>query len=457
LLSTRLKVRFFMMKTATFLFFALLCTNLWAEDRPNVIVIMADDLGAEGLGCYGSAIYSTPHLDRMAKEGARFENAYATPLCTPTRVMIMSGLYPNRTGFLGLISKDKGVRMPADIRTFGHDFRDAGYKTAIAGKWQLGKFNEYPDQPVEHGFDEYCMWTWYYKGIKSSRFYRPQLYHNGNLIEGGKEDFGPNYFNDFVLDFIDRNKADPFFIYFPMALVHSPFIHPPELEKLARSKYTAKLDKQTEAYGHMITFMDQIVGNILNKLREHDLESKTLVLFTGDNGTSKQITSVLPGMSLKGGKGSMTEAGCRVPFIAWGPGLVSPGDRSNFFCLVDVLPTITSLAGITLEREVDGMDLSHNFTGRQGADREQVLMSYKTGFFVRDKRFRLNENGTLYDVPVTSNKLRYSEKISKNPEHNERRKKLQATLDQFMAISGEFRSDKVRNKKGAGSRRKKTR
>ena len=132
-------------------------------------------------------------------------------------------------------------------------------------------------------------------------------------------------------------------------------------------------------------------------------------------------------------------------------------DRSNFFCLVDVLPTITSLAGITLDREVDGMDLSHNFTGRQGADREQVLMSYKTGFFVRDKRFRLHENGTLYDVPVTSNKLRYSEKISKNPEHNERRKKLQATLNQFMAISGEFRSDRVRNKKGSGSRRKKTR
>ena len=100
--------------------------HLNAAEKPNVILIMADDIGAEGLGCYGSTIYTTPHLDRMAREGARFENAYATPLCTPTRVMIMSGLYPNRTGFRALIGKGEGVRMPASIKTFGHYFRAAG-------------------------------------------------------------------------------------------------------------------------------------------------------------------------------------------------------------------------------------------------------------------------------------------------------------------------------------------
>lgn len=102
-----------------------------AADRPNVIVIMADDIGAEGLGCYGSTIYTTPNLDRMASEGLRFNNAYATPLCTPTRVMIMSGLYPNRTGFQGLMGKREDARMPATIKTFGHYFHDAGYQTPI--------------------------------------------------------------------------------------------------------------------------------------------------------------------------------------------------------------------------------------------------------------------------------------------------------------------------------------
>ena len=124
----------------------------WAKEKPNVIVIMADDLGAEGLNCYGNTIYTTPHLDKMAAEGARFNNAYSTPLCTPTRVMIMSGLYPNRTGYTALIGKSAGTRLSASIRTFGHDFKAAGYKTAIAGKWQLGKFDEHPNQPVEHGF-----------------------------------------------------------------------------------------------------------------------------------------------------------------------------------------------------------------------------------------------------------------------------------------------------------------
>ena len=111
-----------------------------ANERPNVIVIMADDIGAEGLACYGSTIYTTPHLDRMAADGIRFNNAYATPLCTPTRVMIMSGLYPNRTGYQALIGKGEDVRLVPEIRTFAHDFRDAGYATAIAGKvaaWQV--------------------------------------------------------------------------------------------------------------------------------------------------------------------------------------------------------------------------------------------------------------------------------------------------------------------------------
>ena len=449
------------MKRCTIIALLLTLAGALHAARPNVIVIMADDLGAEGLGCYGSTIYTTPNLDRMAKEGARFNNAYATPLCTPTRVMIMSGLYPNRTGFRALISKSAGVRMPANIRTFGHDFRDAGYRTAIAGKWQLGKFDEHPGQPVEHGFDSYCLWSWIYKGQKPSRFYKPLIYQDEKFIQGDDDDFGPDYFRDFVLDFIDENKDEPFFVYFPMVLVHSPFIHPPKLEELARTKYTDDLDKQTQAYGHMITYMDDIVGQILKRLQQHGIAENTLVLFTGDNGTGKQITSALPGMKLKGGKGTMTESGCRVPLLAWWPGTVKPGVREEFFCLVDVLPTVTALAGIELDRTVDGMDLSHNLTGKPGTDREQILMSYKSGFFARDKRFRLHENGTLYDIPVDADKSRYREKVSTNPEHDPRRKQLQAALDEFMAIPPEYgtKTDKPGGKKknkGQGKRANKS-
>ena len=414
-------------------------------DHPNVIVIMADDIGAEGLACYGSTIFTTPNLDRMAAEGLRFENAYATPLCTPTRVMIMSGLYPPRTGFRALIGKGEGVRMPASIRTFGHDFRAAGYATAVTGKWQLGKFDEFPDQPVEHGFDEYCMWTWVYGDQKSSRYYKPQIYHNRKVINGGERDFGPDYFHDFALDFIDRKKDKPFFLYYPMALVHSPFVHPPKLEKLARTNFRDDLDKQTIAFGHMITYMDHVVGSLLKRLKKHDLDKNTLVLFTGDNGTHKNITSHLPGLKLKGGKGTMTEAGSRVPLLAWWPGTIRPGVRDEFFCLVDVLPTVTSLAGIRLNRKVDGLNLAHHLTGGPGKNREHVLINYGRGYFVRDKRFRLNQYGKLYDIPVTSNATRYSEQVTNDLEHQGHRRRLQTLLDNFMAIENEYTTDKVQS------------
>jgi len=417
---------------------ALATSSVMGASRPNVILIMADDIGAECLGSYGSTIYTSPNLDRMAEEGVRFNNAYATPLCTPTRVMIMSGLYPNRTGFKALISKEPKTRMPAEIKTFGHCFRDAGYRTAIAGKWQLGQFDVYPAQPVEHGFDEYCMWTWQYKGKKTSRYYAPHIYENGRFISGTEKDYGPDYYSKFVLDFIDRNKDKPFFIYYPMALVHSPFVHPPRLEELARSKFTDDLPKSTVAFGHMITYMDDIIGKIITRLKDHGIDENTLVIFTGDNGTHKSITSRLPGLDVKGGKGSMTEAGCRVPFLVWWPGNISPAVRDEFFCLVDILPTITSLAGIKVSRDLDGMDLSHNLLGKNGKDREHVLMSFKKWFFVRDKRFRLHEDGRLYDIPVTSDRERYSETVITQPEHESPRQRLQKILDGLMAIEDEY-------------------
>jgi arylsulfatase A len=368
--------------------------------------------------------------------------------------MIMSGLYPNRTGFQGLISKDEDVRLPASIRTFGHDFREAGYRTAIAGKWQLGQFDQFPNQPVQHGFDKYCMWTWQYAGKKSSRYYAPQIYRDGKVFNGTGGDFGPDHYSKFLLDFIDENKAQPFFIYYPMALVHSPFLNPPSLGPLARTKFTGDLDKKTAEFGHMITYMDDIVGKFMAKLKEHGLEKNTLVLFTGDNGTGPEITSKLPGMTLKGGKGTMTEAGSRVPMLAWWPETIKPGVREQLFCLADVLPTITSVAGIPLSRKLDGMDLSHLLFGKEGKDREQVFINHGRGYFVRESRFRLNQDGKLYDIPVSSDKERYSEKVSTDPAHEADRQRLQAALDEFLAIKSEIPAESEGKKRPKASKRK---
>jgi arylsulfatase A len=184
----------------------------------------------------------------------------------------------------------------------------------------------------------------------------------------------------------------------------------------------------------MITYMDDIVGKIFAKLKEHGLDDNTLVIFTADNGTHAKIVSKLPDMDLRGGKFTLNEAGCRVPFLARWPGKIKPAVVDSFISLVDVLPTIASIANIELKAEVDGMDLSHNFFSTEGVDREYVLMPFKGDCFIRDARFRLHKkSGKFLDVPITSNKERYSEKNVNSPEHDGHREKLKAIMDAYLA------------------------
>ena len=159
-------------------------------------------------------------------------------------------------------------------------------------------------------------------------------------------------------------------------------------------------------------------------------------------------------MDLKGGKGTMTEAGSRVPLLAWWPGQIKPAVRDEFFCLVDVLPTIHSIAGIELNRKVDGIDLSHLLISGEGTNREHVLINYGRGFFVREERFRLNQDGKLYDIPVTSDASRYSEAVTTDAAHNSDRIRLQKLLDDFMAIESLYNKSPLERKKKASVKNK---
>ena len=408
--------------------------------KPNIILIMADDLGAETLGCYGNTVNVTPRLDQMAREGARFENAFATPVCSPTRAMILTGLHPNRTGILerldSPLDSERRNRLPAHIPTFAHVFRSGGYATAIAGKWHLGDFQAHPDQPASHGFDEHCLWVQYWDGERRSRYYAPHNWENGTYRTHDKETFGPDYYSDFLIDFIERNQDRPFLAYFPMNLIHGPLVEPPRLRALAESRYPNDLGANERKAGHMVTYMDSIVGKFLDKIKELDLDEDTLIAFTGDNGTAPNLESRLGPFKLRGGKRTMNEAGTRVPLIVRWPGVIPPGTRDAFFSLMDVLPTLSAMAGIPIEHAVDGMDLSHSLLGKPGKDREYFSMAFEGDvFFVRDKRFRLHEDGRLYDIPVSGNESRYSmDALAGKPGHAGARERLQAVLDAYMEI-----------------------
>jgi arylsulfatase A len=385
-----------------------------ASSKPNIVLIMADDIGWEALKCYGGEDYETPHLDRLASEGIRFEHCYSTPICTTSRVMLMTGQYNfrNYTHFGYLNPKDK---------TFGHLLKDAGYKTGIAGKWQLnGLYNQlegHDKQSRVHdaGFDDYCLWQLSKTQAEGGeRFWEP-------LIEVSDEkersmnthgQYGPDLMCDFICDFMERNKDQAFFAYYPMVLVHDPFIPTPAskigetVPSNKQSKDKGELKKHFQA---MVNYMDGIVGEIVAKTEELGIAENTLILFTSDNGTHQLITSKWNGKRVQGGKSSMKDTGTHVPLIAYWKGHSAKGvvcdDLVDF---TDFYPTLAELAGVELGEgdPVDGRSFLPQILGEQANPREWVFCHYqpywnkKPGQFVRTAKYKLYRDGRFYETAM---------------------------------------------------------
>ncbi|MEO0445157.1 MAG: sulfatase-like hydrolase/transferase, partial [Verrucomicrobiota bacterium] len=331
------------------LFAAVLSPCLAEERPPNVILIMADDVGWECFSCYGAEDYHTPAIDRLAQEGIRFDHCYSTPICTPSRVKIMTGKYGfrNYTHFGYLDPKE---------RTFGHLMQEAGYQTAIAGKWQLNGLysknagHQNPRRPLEAGFHESLLWqVTQSKQAAGERFWNPPLEHNGVFLssEDHAGQYGPDLLTDFVCDFIERNQEQPFVGYFPMVLVHDPFVPTPDT--VGDTPITAALNKQPKDkaarkanFVAMVHYMDKLIGRITDHVDSLGLGEETIILFTADNGTHTSITSRWEGMDITGGKAGMKDNGTHVPFVARWKGHTPPGTQSQD--LIDFTDFYTTLA-----------------------------------------------------------------------------------------------------------------
>jgi arylsulfatase A len=368
-----------------------------AEYRPNIILIMADDIGYECFGCYGSEQYSTPHIDRMAERGTRFTHCYSQPLCTPSRVKIMTGIsnVRNYSGFSILNS---------DQRTIGQYFQDAGYETLVAGKWQLLGAEHYSEQfrmkgswPEQTGFDRICLWQVDKLG---SRFWQPLLYIDGENRQFGKKTrYGPDVVNEYVLDFMAEERDDPFFIYYPMILVHNPFEVTPDSE----SKDSKNKQRNFE---DMVAYMDKMVGQVVEKTEKLGIADNTLIFFTGDNGTNTRIKSQLNGREIVGGKGKTTDAGTLVPLVALWNGVTPKGHVcQDLVDFSDFLPTCLEAAELAVPCGLDGQSFLPQLRGEQGMPRQWVHCYYcprpertEPKQFVRDKRWKLYDDGSFFDV-----------------------------------------------------------
>ena len=400
-----------------------------AESSPNIILIMSDDTGYEVFGAYGSKQYKTPRIDELAETGMRFNHCYSQPVCCPSRVKIMTGKSNARNYVFWDMLDPKE-------KTFGHMMKDAGYSTYVAGKWQLyGEGTFAPELkgkgvlPEDAGFDEHCLWQ-----VESSpsRYWKPELRINGQTKAFPDENaFGPAIVTDYICDFIDRNKEQPFFIYYPMMLTHGPFITTPDSADRSSTS-------NQQNFEDMVAYMDTLVGRIVDKLDEAGVRDNTLILFTGDNGTpggkKGGIKSELNGRIIDGGKSLTTDAGTRVALIANMPGTVPAGKVSDDLVdFSDMMPTIADMTGAKLPagEVLDGVSFAPQLRGEKGTPREWIYCYYepvpsqetRPTIFVRDQRWKLYSDGRLFDI---SNDVLEMNPIS---DGGPVREKLQAALD----------------------------
>jgi arylsulfatase A len=355
-----------------------------APVKPNVIFILADDLGIGDVSCYGSDHRRSPVVDRLAASGTRFTQNFTASLCGPSRALIMSGRYAFRNGSS---NQDACMRLPNAELQLARVFRSAGYATASIGKW-----GQLPGEPDEVGFDDYLRFNgsgvYWNRHDKKTEDYRL----NGKQVGLGDKEYLPDIMQRHAFEFIRKNREQPFFLYYPMVHVHG------EIQPTPDSAEGSK-----DLYGDNVLYMDKLVGGLLDELDALKLRENTLIIFMGDNGTAGGANpeSTIGGRALSGKKGTMLECGGLVPMIANWPGRVPAGRVSaDLIDSTDFIPTFAELIGTPLPQGIqfDGHSILPLLLGKAPSSRPWIYNQLAAMWYVRDAGWKLNEKGELFDM-----------------------------------------------------------
>jgi arylsulfatase A-like enzyme len=379
--------------------------------KSNVLLIFADDVGRDAIGCYGGESYATPHIDQLARTGMRFDHAYSHAVCHPSRICLMTGQYPARLG------NPKWGSFPAEAEAYsiGSTMKSAGYATAVAGKWQLCLMKNDLQQPARMGFDEWAVFGWH----EGARYRSPMIYHSGEVMPDTEGKFGPDLYVDFLIDFMKRSKEEgkPFFAYYPMALAH-------DVTDDIGEPVPFYADGKWQTFGEMVESMDDMVGRLIGALEELELREDTLVIYTTDNGSPKasylsvgadgkftrpKVVSKFRGRDIPGGKGELTDWGTRVPLIANWPGRLREATSSNeLIDFADFLPTLAEFAGAPLDQlggdaVLDGSSFLPLLVAAEGKalperDKNFAYAEHSGRQFVRNHDWKLYSDGSFYDL-----------------------------------------------------------
>lgn len=390
--------------------------------KPNIIFILADDLGYAEVSCYGSDKYQTPNIDKLAAEGIRFTNAFANPLCGPSRAIILSGRYPFRTGgtnqdACGLIKPSAETMMPVYLK-------QAGYVTTM-----IGKFGQMSFEPSDWGFDDYLRYKG--SGIYWNTQEKGKTYtQNGVEKELKDNEYMPDLMHNQVVEFIAKNKDKPFFVFYSFSHVHTEILPTPD------SKPGSK-----NIYADNVSYMDKLVGKLRNELDRLKLSDNTILVFFSDNGTAtgQSDNATIGGRRLSGQKGSMLEGGSLEPLIVFWPGVTPAGKVSHdLISSTDFLPTFSEIAGVMLPKDkiLDGISFNAQLHGKKGNPRSSVFVQLANMWWVRNKDWKLNEKDELFDMSKAPFEEIAVPADTKNPEAIAARKNLQAELERLNPAAG---------------------
>jgi len=388
--------------------------------RPNVILIMADDLGIGDLGCYGQKQIATPNIDRLAAEGARFLHAYSgATVCAPSRCSLMTGKHQGHATIRG--NRNPEVPIQPDEVTVAEICKMAGYKTGLFGKWGIGGPANL-GRPNAQGFDE---WFGYPTQIHAHLFYPPYLWHNETEVflqknfNAAKGEYAPDTILTRALDFIDRNKANSFFLYLPSTFPHTNN----ELgnqtgDGMEVPNYGSYKDKDwpnpEKGFAAMVERLDQAVGSVLAKLAEHNIDRNTIIIFTSDNGSHQEgghkVDFFDSNSVYKGWKRDLYEGGIHVPMIARWPGHVPAGKTSDqIWAFWDMLPTVADLVGVPAPSGLDGLSMANALLGKPQQNHEYLYWEFhergfdqavRMGKWKAVRRSRNEDRIELYDLPA---------------------------------------------------------
>jgi arylsulfatase A-like enzyme len=355
--------------------------------QPNILFILADDLGYEKLSCYGGLDVQTPNIDALAKTGTRFTKAYTSPVCTPSRMSIYTGLYALNHGYTRVIPIHNGSQHAVDFqqfKTFPQLLQTAGYHTAVTGKWQLAALEYHPQHCQEAGFNSWCVWQIWKEGQKTKRYWDHTYNQDGQIQTKVDSIFGPDLMADYVIDQMAKAKTDkrPFYIHHNMVLPHVPIIPTP---KDLQNKQAPSLDQ-------MIQYVDGIVGKLVKAVDSLGLSNQTYIIFAGDNGTQSEVPRNTVAGEVNGGKWQLNDAGIHVPLIVKSPQTNTKLVCNDLIDFADFFPTICALAGIQIPEsyELDGLSFQESITGSSRNKRPWVTGAIDQNAIVFDGNWRLD-------------------------------------------------------------------